>query len=185
MLDAATSLVAERGFHAVGILDIGAAAGVSGSALYRHFANKQELLVAVLDRVIDQLLAGAREVEAMYEDPRLGLGELVDRHIDFALRNRAVIAVYDQESHYLPSEHRDRLRANQRSYADVWIAMLRELRPDLNRNQASISVHGIFGLVNSVADHDPRIPVRDAAELLRTMALSSLGLIDNAIAGKV
>ena len=77
MLDAATELVAERGFHSVGILEIGAAAGVSGSALYRHFANKKELLVAVLYRVIDELLAGAHEVEATVGDPRLGLEELV------------------------------------------------------------------------------------------------------------
>ena len=40
LLDATAELVAARGFHAVGIADIGAAAGVSGSAIYRHFRNK-------------------------------------------------------------------------------------------------------------------------------------------------
>ena len=51
--------MAERGFHAVGIADIGAAAGVSGSAIYRHFRSKQEILAALLDPVVDGLLAGA------------------------------------------------------------------------------------------------------------------------------
>ena len=58
LLDATAALVAERGFHAVGIADIGAAAGVSGSAIYRHFRSKQEILVALLDRVVDGLLDG-------------------------------------------------------------------------------------------------------------------------------
>lgn len=174
LLDATTVLVAERGFHAVGIVEIGAAAGVTGSALYRHFGNKRELLVALLDRVIDALLAGAREVEATITDPSCALEELVDRHVDFALRDRAVIAVYDQEAHHLPSEHRARLRANQRAYAKVWVDTLLALRPELIRHQAGIAVHAAFGLVNSVADHDPGIRPPAAAAVLRSMALTAL-----------
>ena len=62
LLGATAELVAERGFHAVGIADIGAAAGVTGSAIYRHFPSKQDILVALLDRVVDDLRAGAGAV---------------------------------------------------------------------------------------------------------------------------
>jgi AcrR family transcriptional regulator len=174
LLDAASALVAERGFHSVGILDIGAAAGVSGSAIYRHFASKHDILVALLDRVIDALLAGAQEVAARDEDPASALEELVDRHVAFALGNRAVIAVYDQESHNLPSEARGRLRRNQRAYAEIWIDTLVAQRPALDREAAGVAVHGVFGLVNSVSDYSPRLSDAEVAGVLRAMAHAAL-----------
>lgn len=174
LLDAASALAAERGFHSVGILEIGAAAGVSGSAIYRHFANKQDILVALLERVIDALLDGARDVAAATTDAEVALDELVDRHIAFALANRAVIAVYDQESHNLPPEARSRLRRNQRAYADVWTDTLLAVRPELGRETAAMAVHGAFGLINSLSDHVPRLPESEVAEMLRTMTRAAL-----------
>ena len=61
LIAAAERLVAERGFLAVRLEDIGAAAGVSGPAIYRHFPNKEALLVELLVGISTRLLAGARE----------------------------------------------------------------------------------------------------------------------------
>ena len=47
LLDAATTLFAQRGFAGVSLEQLGAAVGVSGPAVYRHFANKQAVLAAV------------------------------------------------------------------------------------------------------------------------------------------
>lgn len=178
LLDATADLVAERGFHSVGILEIGAAAGVSGSALYRHFANKQELLVALFDRVVDALLAGARQVAETTDDPVAALDALVDRHVAFALRDRSIIAVYDQEAHNLPDAHRVRLRRNQRAYAGVWVDTLVAVRAGdgaaRDRREAQTVVHAVFGLLNSVADHDPGLPDGQVAELLGAMARAAV-----------
>ena len=113
LLDATAELVAERGFHAVGIVDIGAAAGVSGSAIYRHFRNKQELLVALIERVVDELLSGARGVVDGAVDASAALDALVHAHVAFALRDRAIIKVYSQEIDQLPEADRGRLRRQQ------------------------------------------------------------------------
>jgi AcrR family transcriptional regulator len=174
LLDATAELVAVRGFHSVGILEIGAAAGVSGSALYRHFANKQELLVALFDRVVDALLAGAREVATSTDDPSVALDGLIDRHVAFALRDRSIIAVYDQEAHNLPDAQRARLRRNQRAYADLWVDTLLATDPARDRREAETAVHAVFGLLHSVADHDPRLPDARVIELLGTMARATL-----------
>ncbi len=40
LIAAAERLIAENGYLAVRLEDIGAAAGVSGPAIYRHFPNK-------------------------------------------------------------------------------------------------------------------------------------------------
>ncbi|MGZ4558245.1 MAG: TetR/AcrR family transcriptional regulator, partial [Mycobacteriaceae bacterium] len=57
LLDVAAGLMAERGFHGVSINDLGAAAGVSGPAVYRHFSSKQailgEMLIGISQRLLD------------------------------------------------------------------------------------------------------------------------------------
>jgi AcrR family transcriptional regulator len=174
LLSAAAELVAQRGFHAVGIGEIGAAAGVTGSAIYRHFDSKQDILVALFDTVLDELLEGARAVVRDTADPQRRIRALVERHVAFALRDRSTIAVYDQESHNLPDDDRHRLRRKQRAYADVWVDALEPLRPELSRPMLTAAVLGVFGLLNSVADHAPRIPDPALATLLGCMALAAL-----------
>ncbi|HET7735778.1 MAG TPA: helix-turn-helix domain-containing protein, partial [Nocardioidaceae bacterium] len=48
VLDAASHLFARRGFHGVSVADIGEAVGVTAPALYRHFANKDAILVSIV-----------------------------------------------------------------------------------------------------------------------------------------
>ncbi len=174
LLSAAAELVARRGFHAVGIGEIGAAAGVTGSAIYRHFDSKQDILVALFDTVLDELLDGARNAVRDTDDPESRVRALVERHVTFALRDRSIIAVYDQESHNLPDDDRHRLRRKQRLYVDLWADALEPLRPDLSRPALTAAVHGVFGLLNSVADHSVRVPDPVLATLLGRMALVAL-----------
>ena len=56
LLQSAADLFATKGYHAVGIDDIGAAAGISGPGVYRHFASKQALLEALCDRALSSML---------------------------------------------------------------------------------------------------------------------------------
>lgn len=174
LLTAAAELVAQRGFHAVGIGEIGAAAGVSGSAIYRHFASKQEILVALFDAVIDELLDGARAAVRATDRPDDTLQALVERHVALVLRDRSIIAVYDQESHNLPDDDRHRLRRKQRVYADLWVDVVEPLRPDLGRPAITTAVHAVFGLLNSVTDHAARLPAAELADLLTAMARAAL-----------
>ncbi|WP_436776575.1 TetR/AcrR family transcriptional regulator [Yinghuangia sp. YIM S09857] len=183
ILTQAAALFAERGFHAVGMDDIGAAAGVTGAAVYRHFANKPALLVGLFDQVTEQLLDGARAI--VDPDPTAGadlhgedgptvLERLVGAHVGFALAERSLIKVYAQEAHNLPDAARSRLRRVQRLYAEEFVHVVVDLRGDLTDTQARVLVHAAFGLMNSVADHDSGIPADQAAAILRDAALRVL-----------
>jgi AcrR family transcriptional regulator len=174
ILDATAELVAARGFHAVGVADIGAAAGVTGSAIYRHFANKEEVLVALVERVVDELLRGARRVIRDASRPGQALDALIRAHAEFAVRDRAIIAVYDQEINNLPTDDRRRLRRQQRLYVDLWADVLAVLQPATDRDMVVASVHAVFGLLNSVADFEARIPDDTLTVLLTDMARASL-----------
>ena len=61
ILRAAAQLFAERGSRAVGVDDVGAAVGVTGPAIYRHFASKDAMLAEMLLRISETLLAGGTE----------------------------------------------------------------------------------------------------------------------------
>ncbi len=68
ILEAATKAFTEKGL-AVEIADIAAQAGLGVGTLYRHFANREAILRAVVERIIAEALAQLR-VAAAYEDPR-------------------------------------------------------------------------------------------------------------------
>ena len=75
ILEIAVGLFAARGYHGVSMDDIGAAAGVTGPALYHHFAGKEAMLAAALIPVSEGLLAGGRERVAEHpDDPRARAG---------------------------------------------------------------------------------------------------------------
>src|SRR5688572_24285162 len=111
ILEIAVSLFASRGYHGVSMDDIGAAAGVTGPALYHHFAGKEAMLVAALIPVSERLLAGGRErVSRHPADPDRALAALVDFHVTFALDDPAVIALHLHELDRLPEEPRRQIR---------------------------------------------------------------------------
>jgi AcrR family transcriptional regulator len=165
--------VASRGFHSVGVTDIGAAAGVTGSALYRHFPNKSEILVALLDRVVDQLLEGAQAVVSSQEPPLFPdemLRTLIAGHVEFAVSQQAILAVYAQEAHNLEASDRRRLRAKQRRYVDMWVEVYRRVHADVPEVVARLRVEAVFGLLNSVPNLSADIAPNVVHEELRRLA---------------
>src|ERR1044072_6432077 len=94
ILEIAVGLFAARGYHGVSMDDIGAAAGVTGPALYHHFAGKEAMLAAALMPVSQRLLDGGRARIAEHpQDPAAALVALVEFHVDFALAHPAVISL--------------------------------------------------------------------------------------------
>jgi AcrR family transcriptional regulator len=149
LLSAAERLFAERGFLAVRLEDIGAAAGVSGPAIYRHFPNKESLLVELLVGISARLLAGAREVTAGNTDAATALDGLIDFHLDFTLGEPDLIRIQDRDLAHLPAAAERQVRKAQRQYVEVWVGALRELSPGLAEADARLTAHAVFGLLNS------------------------------------
>ena len=132
ILEIAVGLFVTRGYHGVSMDEIGAAAGVTGPALYHHFARKEAMLAAALYPVSESLLAGGRARMAEHaSDPAAALTALVDFHVDFALANPAVIALHLHELDRLPEEPRREIRRLQRLYVEVWVDALTALRAEL------------------------------------------------------
>ncbi|WP_082974445.1 TetR/AcrR family transcriptional regulator [Mycobacterium sp. E1715] len=167
LLAAAERLFAERGFLAVRLEDIGAAAGVSGPAIYRHFPNKESLLVELLVGISARLLAGARGVRARSSDAATALDGLIDFHLDFAFGEPDLIRIQDRDLAHLPEAAEKQVRKAQRQYVEVWVGVLRELDPDLAEADARLAAHAVFGLLNSTP-HSMKSPDMSRGKSART-----------------
>ncbi len=145
----ASRLFAERGFAGVTLEDIGAAVGVSGPAVYRHFASKQALLAAILVGVSERLRSGGRAVADRAADPAGTLEDLIRFHVAFALDDADVIRVQDRDLESLADADRHRVRRLQREYVEVWVGVLRGIHPDRSDADLRVRAHAVFGLINS------------------------------------
>jgi AcrR family transcriptional regulator len=181
LLSAAERLFAERGFLAVRLEDIGAAAGVSGPAIYRHFSSKESLLVELLVGISTRLLAGAREVTSREADAGAALDGLIDFHLDFALGEPDLIRIQDRDLAHLPAVAERQVRRAQRQYVEVWVGVLRQLEPGLVETDARLMAHAVFGLLNSTpyslkpADAKTARAERSRA-VLRAMTVAALAV---------
>ncbi|MEW2580619.1 SACE_7040 family transcriptional regulator [Streptomyces syringium] len=182
ILREAARLFAERGFHGVGVDEIGAAVGISGPGLYRHFAGKDAMLAELLVGISERLFDGGckRVAEAAAEadgDPAAVLDSLIDGHIDFALDDRALITLHDRELGQLRDSDRKQVRSLQRRYVELWVDVVRRLHPDATEADVRAAVHAVFGLLNSTPhlSRPAALPGREAtAALLRRLALGAL-----------
>src|SRR6202171_6569367 len=178
LIAAAERLVAERGFLAVRLEDIGAAVGVSGPAIYRHFPNKEALLVELLVGISTRLLAGATAVVAAAPDPANALDGLVEFHLDFALGESDLIRIQDRDLQNLPASAERQVRKAQRQYVEIWVGVLQQLDDALSEVDARLMAHAAFGLLNSTPHSIRPGPIKTAEAgsraILREMTVAAL-----------
>lgn len=178
ILEVAAGLFAEKGFHGVSVVELGAACGFSGPALYRHFRSKDAVLAEMLVSTSEELLRGGREIVHRREDADSTLRELIAWHTEFATGNAAIIVVQDRDWSALPTEAREKVRDLQRAYVELWAKQVRRLRdeherPDPGPKRARAMAHAAFGLLNSTP-HSALLPKAEMGMLLREMAYGAL-----------
>lgn len=175
LISAAERLVAERGYLAVRLEDIGAAVGVSGPAIYRHFPNKEALLVELLVGISTRLLAGATAVIAETESAEDALDGLIDFHLDFAFGESDLIRIQDRDLGHLPAAAKRQVRKAQRQYVEIWVDTMRRVDPAVGEDDARLMAHAAFGLLNSTP-HGLRPSTRpeSARAVLRAMTVAAL-----------
>jgi AcrR family transcriptional regulator len=171
ILQAAAQLFAERGSRAVGVDDVGAAVGVTGPAIYRHFASKDAMLAEMLLRISERLLAGGSErVAAAGTGAEGQLRALIAFQVDFALDNPALITVQDRDLGTLADADAAQVRRLQRRYVEVWVAVLARAHPGADAAACRARAHAIFGLINSTPHSAGRLSRPAMAALLGDMA---------------
>jgi AcrR family transcriptional regulator len=165
---AATHLFRERGFHAVGIDEVGGAAGITGPGVYRHFSGKDDLLTSVLETATDDLWTD------LSPDEHPSLEALVRSHVAYAVSHADAIELWYQEGRNLPAEARAAQRRLQRRYIERWVDALLHERPELSEDEAGVLARGAIGLIHSSAHSDRAGDPGLLGPLLERMAMAAL-----------
>ena len=97
VLDVALDLFSEHGFAGTSLQDIADRLGVTKAAVYYHFRSKDDLLLALVEPVIDELMAMAVEADADLRSRR-GRGVELARYVDYRLRHRRVAAFLTRDA---------------------------------------------------------------------------------------
>lgn len=178
ILAAAADLVARKGFHSVSIAEIGAAAGITGSGVYRHFDRKSAVLVALFDQIIDELLCDQQEILNSGTDLATALDRLIAGQVEFVVGDRELARIYYNEVSSLPAEDRRRLRRKQRLYLEEWVHLISELRGDLTDADARTVVHAVIGAIQSPLFHNTGVFEDRLRVLLTDAARAIVGIGD-------
>lgn len=179
LLDAAWRLFYRDGFHAVGIDTVLAEAGVAKMTLYNHFASKEDLIVAVLERRAEQFensLSAA--VDAAGSNPMKRLLAVFDWHAEW-LRSpdfngcafiKAVAEFPQAEArpHQVAAAHKSRIY-------QLLESLLKELairQPGVLARQLELLIEGAIVSAHVHGRPEAAKDARAAAESLLKMRLS-------------
>lgn len=179
ILDAAAALFYEKGFHGVGVDQIGERIGISGPALYRHFSGKDEILATLLNETLDELITAAA---AVYDDPRQDLDRLIRHHVEFSIEHRHLINVYQREVRSLVDPWRRQYNRRMQQYASRWQEAIGRSFPEASDEHVAAATQAAIGLIHSVTYWPPNVVRSDdlASFLVRLVqdGLSTLGRDD-------
>ena len=173
ILDVACRLVFERGYEPVTLSEIGAAAGVSGPAIYRHFDSKADILAVLCNRTIDRLIefVGPRR-----PSPAAELEALVVGQVKLAMIHPELVRVFMDEERSLPETIRREIRRRERDHAQRWVDALRLLRPAASAPSLEVLSFSAVGMILSA----PRWPkgVRASPDLERELVAAAWRILE-------
>ncbi len=116
IVDTSARVFAQRGYHATGIAELCDANELGKGALYHYIGSKEELLVAIHDRVMDEVMRGADRVDEAGGSPTQQLTGLGDELLDVINRYPDHVWVFLHEFPALSGERAEQFRVRRREY---------------------------------------------------------------------
>jgi AcrR family transcriptional regulator len=141
----AGELFAERGVAAVGVGEIAEKVGITGGAVYRHFAGKDALFEAVALTALDAFVGcAARERPSgatADERLRLVLADMVRAMLD----HPDALAAYLRERDRLRADGASTLGQRETEWSALWSMLVRAARPELDAAAIEVRSEAVNG----------------------------------------
>jgi AcrR family transcriptional regulator len=116
IVDTSARVFARQGYHATGITELCAANDLGKGALYHYIGSKEQLLAAIHDRVMDEVMLGADRVAEVGGSPSEQLSMLGDELLDVIHRYPDHVWVFLHEFPALTGERATQFRQRRRAY---------------------------------------------------------------------
>jgi AcrR family transcriptional regulator len=162
IIAAASGLFASRGYEHVSVSDIAEAVGVRPSALYRHFAGKEQLLTEVVADVVGKSIA---LLDSLPEP-----GQVIPAAAAFALDHRTVGALLEHEARHLPPQPGGAAHAGIRQARDRFTTAIAALQPAQPPANARLLASAAMAVLVSPSLHHVDVPRPGYDALLAELA---------------
>jgi TetR/AcrR family transcriptional regulator, cholesterol catabolism regulator len=116
IIDTSARLFARQGYHATGIMELCTANDLGKGALYHYIVSKEELLAAIHDRVMDEVMVGATRAVEAGGSPTQQLVLLGSELLDVIHRYPDHVWVFLHEFPALTGARAERFRSRRREY---------------------------------------------------------------------
>jgi AcrR family transcriptional regulator len=116
IIDTSAYVFAQRGYHATGVMELCAANDLGKGALYYYIGSKEQLLAAIHDRVMDEVMVGADRVAEAGGPPAEQLARLGEELLDVIHRYPDHVWVFLHEFPALTGERAEQFRRRRREY---------------------------------------------------------------------
>jgi AcrR family transcriptional regulator len=180
ILQAATRLFIDRGFDGTSMYEIADALGVTRTAIYYYYKNKEAILVALTEN-ITRVAAQLAEQAAQHEhlSPVEALRTVIGRHVRLIIDHGEQFRVVEREEERLPAKQRAAAGGYRRGVAANFSAVIeRGIKSgDFRPTDASVSALAIIGMCNWTAwwfQPNGRKSRDEVAELISDFAVHAL-----------
>lgn len=102
LISVAAEFFLHHSYDAVTVEMISARAGITGPGLYRHFQNKQALLIAVLEEPTQVVHEVAKRIAETTREPKAAIVAMVESHIRLILQGPPSTLIFTKNEHALP-----------------------------------------------------------------------------------
>jgi AcrR family transcriptional regulator len=116
IVDTSARVFARSGYHATGIAELCTANELGKGALYHYIGSKEELLAAIHDRVMDEVMASAERTAVAGGTPPEQLTMLGDELLDIIARYPDHVWVFLHEFPALTGERAEQFRQRRHAY---------------------------------------------------------------------
>ncbi len=169
LIELATTIFAEHGFHATSMRDLSRASGMSLAGIYHYVRSKHELLFLIQDQCFAEVTAGAEQALAPLPltDPEERVRAFICHHVVFFTGHMEKMKVLSHEDDELEGTMREEIRKRKRTYADLLTRLLTAVGHDGVTPQ--VATYALFGMMNWIytwyRPAGPIAPARLADEL--------------------
>jgi AcrR family transcriptional regulator len=124
LVEVATSLFLERGYHKTSIRDIARACPFNLAALYTYVTSKQDILYLVAQHLVKEIVTALQPAALEHLDPVEGLRIAFETYCDVVQRFSRHIRLLYREIESLPKNARDPILASVQSLIDVFQGLI-------------------------------------------------------------
>jgi AcrR family transcriptional regulator len=182
VLAAAVQLFAEYGYHAATMRDIARIAGIQAASIYYHYANKQALLVEIMETHMWRLNTNLERIVSKQETVQQRLYEAIANHIRLHTTYKPEFFIIDTEIRALEGENREKILALRDRYEALLQKLLREGMKQgvLRQTDVKVSSYAIIAMCTEVATwfrHAGRLSVQQVIDIYSQMVTRGLLLV--------